>query len=90
MENEPRDPLPPPTKLEQARNDLLRRRFRFLSRTVCCVCKNKIEWWRTSRGKVIPMTAANLVPHWDMCEEWWRNHKPATCTPLIKPYPGRW
>jgi len=57
---------------------LINRGFGFVKRVKCVGCKLEIEWWRTSRRKLIPLTSVNLEPHWEMCRFAFRNDKPAT------------
>lgn len=33
----------------------------------CTACNAEIEWWRTPKGKNIPLDAGTLVPHWSTC-----------------------
>lgn len=33
----------------------------------CSSCKAEIEWWRTPKGKNIPLDSGTLVPHWSTC-----------------------
>jgi len=64
----------------QAERDLERKGYRFISRQKCAFCGREFEWWRTPRGKLIPLTACNLEPHWRICGRAFRNKKPSMQT----------
>ena len=32
-------------------------------------CKAEIEWWRTPKGKAMPLDAGDLTPHWSTCPD---------------------
>jgi hypothetical protein len=64
---------------------LINRGFRFVKRVECVGCKFEIEWWKTTRRKLIPLTSVNLEPHWEMCRAAFKNEKPLqTMTAHIK------
>ena len=33
----------------------------------CRGCGADIEWWRTPKGKAMPLDAGTLEPHWSTC-----------------------
>jgi hypothetical protein len=53
--------------LAQEKAQLVRRNYEFCACGECPECGAAIEWWWTSRGKLVPLTAADLQPHWKIC-----------------------
>ena len=41
--------------------------YSFAYRTTCLGCGEPIRFWRTPRGKFIPMNGTAFVPHWSTC-----------------------
>lgn len=66
-------------KRDQERERLIRMRFTFIGVDECIYCKSKIEWWRTPKNKIIPLTACDLQHHRERCEYAFRLLKPGTC-----------
>jgi len=62
--------------VEAIEKDLVRKGFRFLAKTRCQVCKVEIQWWKSSKGKLIPLTGATLEPHWKTCKFAFRDRPP--------------
>jgi len=79
--------MPPAPKRAQAERDLVKKGFRFVARQKCAFCKREFDWWKTPRGKLIPLTTVNLQPHWQICRRAFQNKKPASGP---KPYFRRW
>jgi hypothetical protein len=76
--------------IRKAEQELIRKGFQFVLRARCCFCKKDFEWWRTPTKRLIPLTAANLEPHWWQCRRAFRNNlPPAGPRPYIR-YEPRW
>lgn len=48
--------------------------YKFNGHGVCKNCGGDIEWWKTPKGKSIPMNgmergSSPAVPHWNTCED---------------------
>lgn len=41
--------------------------YEFEGKTKCKSCHADIEFWRTPKGKHIPLDAGTLEPHWSTC-----------------------
>lgn len=48
-------------------NDLVAQGYEFDNKSKCRGCQADIEWWRTPKGKNIPLDAATLEVHWSTC-----------------------
>jgi hypothetical protein len=44
----------------------------------CAGCKVDFEWWLSPKRKLLPFTAVNLDPHWQMCRRAFDNKTPPT------------
>lgn len=41
--------------------------YSFEGDATCKACHADIEWWKTPKGKKIPMNARTAIPHWSTC-----------------------
>ena len=48
-------------------NELVAQGYEFQNKTKCRGCGADIEFWRTPRGKMIPLDAGTLEPHFSTC-----------------------
>ena len=42
--------------------------YEFENKATCRGCSAEIEWWRTPKGKAIPLDPGTLEPHWATCK----------------------
>lgn len=43
--------------------------FQNTSRCRGANCKAEIDWWKTPKGKFIPLNPDTLEPHWSTCQD---------------------
>ena len=56
----------------ETRREMLRAKYVFKSLASCKGCGAKIEWWRTTKGRMMPFDPiaddnVKVVPHWGTC-----------------------
>jgi hypothetical protein len=51
----------------QTDGDLREAGYLFEGRARCRGCQAEIEWWRTPRGKAMPIDPGTMQPHWATC-----------------------
>jgi len=52
-------------------DDLERKGYEYLNAGVCRgpTCGATLQWWRTPKGKVIPLDPKTREPHWTLCPD---------------------
>jgi hypothetical protein len=58
----------------ETRREMLRAGYVLKSKATCKGCNAAIEWWRTTRGKMMPFDPiasddVKAVPHWSTCPQ---------------------
>jgi hypothetical protein len=41
--------------------------YEYKNMTACKGCGALMEWWKTPKGKMIPLNPGTLEPHWSGC-----------------------
>ena len=62
---------------DEAERDWIQRGYRQQTKaSKCFACLKEFEWWRTPKGKLIPLTSDDLKPHKKICPEAYGNLRP--------------
>ena len=71
-------------RLPETRSEMLRARYKLLSRSNCRRCHQPIEWWQTTNGKKLPFDPPPNPDAAYVMEERAKVH-PSDCQPTSRP-----